>query len=393
MNQKRRKICAVTGSRADYGPLSAVLKELELRPELELSIIATGTHLSPQHGQTVDEIEADGLSVSARVPVLPGDDGRLAVTAAVGEGTTQLAIALEQIAPDIVILLGDRFEIFAAAQAAFLLGIPIAHIHGGEITEGAMDDGLRHAISKLSSLHFAATESAARRLRQMGEPPDRVIIVGAIGLENSNATDLADRAELEATLGIPLNDPLLVVTYHPETNRRRGSDEQTITALLSALEGISYGSLVFTGVNSDPGRESIETPIRKFAERHPGSTTVVNSLGHRRYFGALRLAAAVIGNSSSGIIEAPTFNVPTVNIGDRQKGRDQAQSIINCDENEEAIRAAIERAIEPGFPSSLSGQQLAYASQGGSATITNVLATQPLDHMTVKEFHNFPIPA
>jgi UDP-hydrolysing UDP-N-acetyl-D-glucosamine 2-epimerase len=382
-----RRVSVVTGSRADYGLLAGLMRELRDDPAFALQTVVTGAHLSPKFGLTVREIEADGFAIDARVDLGLDSDARAAIAAATGRGLAGLARALADLAPDIVVVLGDRYEIFAAAAAALILGIPVAHIHGGEITEGAMDDSIRHAVTKMASLHFAAAEPYARRIAQMGEDPARVFAVGALGVEAALSPTMLPADELERDLGLALREPTLLVTYHPVT-LRKDAETIAIDALLAALDRFTDARIVITGVNADPGHTAVTSHLNDYARTHARRATLHASLGQRRYLSVMRRAAAVIGNSSSGIIEAPALGVPTVNIGDRQKGRLKATSVIDCGETTDDIARAIERAIDPQFRAKNAGQMLPYGGGGTAAKIAAVLKAADLNRLKNKTFHD-----
>lgn len=381
-----RSIAAITGSRADYGLLSGLLHDLRVASDFDLHVIVAGTHMSARFGRTIDEIRADGITPEAVVDMEPSGDGRCAVAQACGRGLSQIAESLDALRPDLALVLGDRFEILAASAAALLLNIPIAHIHGGEITEGAMDDSIRHAISKMAQIHFAAAKAYADRLIRMGEAPECVFNVGALAVDNLRRLKLLDRSELARDIGLPHDAPYLLVTYHPVT-RRDGDDRDAVRAMLQALDAWSDIYLVFTGVNVDPGHELIRGLIESYVAKRGERARLCLSLGHRRYLSAVKHALAVVGNSSSGIIEAPALEVPTVNIGSRQAGRLRAASVIDCDEHQESIQAAIGRALDPRFRASVAGQALPYG--GGEAASRIIAALRAIDRDTlgVKPFH------
>lgn len=382
-----RRVCVVTGSRADYGLLSVLLRQIKSDPAFALQIVATGAHLSPRFGMTVREIEADGFTVDARVEIGVEDDTPLAAAEAAGRAAAGVARELARLAPDLIVFLGDRYEILAAAQAALLLGVPIAHIHGGEITEGAMDDSIRHAITKMAALHFPAAEPYARRIIQMGEDPERVFTVGALGVEAALSLPALPADQLDRDLGLPLRDPVLLVTYHPVT-LRKGGEGPAVDALLEALDEFPKARIVITGVNADPGHAAISARFSAYAANKPDRASVHESLGQRRYLSVMRRAAAVIGNSSSGIIEAPALGVPTVNIGDRQKGRLKAPSVIDCGETANGIADAVARAIAPQFHARIAGQAPPYGGGGTAAKIAAVLKGVDLSRLGAKRFHD-----
>ena len=384
-----RKICVVTGTRAEYGLLFWLMKEIEADAVLDLQLAVTGAHLSEKFGNTVSVIENDGFTVDARIDLDLSSDTPVGITRSLGLGVTGFGEAFERLAPDIVVVLGDRYETFAAAQAAMLARIPIAHIHGGEITEGAMDDAMRHAITKLSHLHFTAAEPYRTRVIQLGEHPDRVFSTGAIGLDNIDRLDLLDRAGLEAETGIPAGQGFFLVTYHPVTAGTGGEDREA-EEMLNAFDGFGDYAVLLTGVNADPGHDHIAGLLSAYAEAQPNRVSMHGSLGQLRYLSAMKHSAGVIGNSSSGIIEAPALGVPTINIGDRQKGRLRAPSVLDCDGTKDAITAAIERALDPGFLAGLKDMDLPYGTPGASVEIERRLKGADLGAILGKSFYDLP---
>jgi UDP-hydrolysing UDP-N-acetyl-D-glucosamine 2-epimerase len=384
-----RTIAAVTGSRAEYGLLQGLLRILSAEPTVALRIVATGSHLSPRFGETWREIESDGFTIDAKVPLPLGDDSAVGTSIAMSAALTGVASALSGLNPDIVVLLGDRYEILAAAVAALLLRIPVAHIHGGEVTSGAMDDAMRHAITKMSHLHFTAAEIYSRRVVQLGEPPENVHTVGAIGLDGLADLPALGREALAKSVGIELGEPLFLVTYHPATLGDRDPGEAA-GALIEALKGFPEATLLFTGVNADTGNRAIADRIEKFVALNPGRAVCTDSLGRARYVAAMRIADAVIGNSSSGIIEAPALGTPTVNIGDRQAGRLRSASVVDCPEDARAIGAAIRRAIGAEFRGSIRGMTPAYGNGGAARRIADILRRHDVAHLTAKKFHDLP---
>jgi len=380
-----RRVCVVTGSRAEYGLLYWLLKEIENSPSLDLQLVVTGAHLDAGFGDTVDTITGDGFTIDARVPMNLDDTSPAGVGAAMGRALTGLSAAFDELQPQILVILGDRYEMLAAASAATVLGLPIAHIHGGEVTTGAMDDAMRHAISKLSHLHFAAAEPYRRRVIQMGENPDHVFTVGEVGLDNIARLELMDRPSLEAGLGFVLGEQYFVATYHPETLGELPPAE-AVQNLLAALDAFEAYKIIFTGVNADPGRDVVAAAISDFAGKQPERARLVQSLGQVRYLSALKHCAAVVGNSSSGVIEAPAMAVPTVNVGNRQKGRLRAPSVIDCGPATAAIAAAIGQAISPGFTENL--KKLPAPDGQTSRRIAERLAEFPLEGLLQKEFYD-----
>lgn len=341
MNNKR-KICIVTGTRAEYGILSQLMQSLKSDDRVELQIIATNMHLSPEFGLTYKEIEADGFDIDRKVEMLLSSDTHVGTVKSMGLASIGFADAYEELGPDLIMILGDRYEMLAAASAALIFGIPVAHLHGGEITEGAYDDSIRHAITKLSYLHFTSTEEYRNRVIQMGEFPDRVHWVGALGVDGLTSMEFMTVDELNVSLDFNLGDSFIVVTYHPVT-KEPGEAEQQISNLLASLEEVmDKHKILMTLPNSDSGGRSIARIIREWAVDYPDKVCVVTSLGKKRYFSALRHCTAVAGNSSSGLLEAPSFGKPTLNIGNRQKGRAQGNTVVNCDTDSKAIKQGLE---------------------------------------------------
>ena len=381
-----RKICLVTGSRAEYGHLRWLAQEIADDPDLRLQWLVTGSHLMERFGLTHQEIEDDGFVIDVKVEMPLDDDSAGAIVRSLGEGVIGMSDALERLTPDIVVILGDRYEMLGAASAALLLGLPIAHVHGGEVTEGAFDDAIRHAITKMAHLHFVATETYRRRVIQLGEQPDRVHHVGAPGLDNIDNLDLLDLGSLEELLGFRLGAGYFLVTYHPVT-LRSGDPAAPAREMLAALDAFPERNILFTGVNADPGHDAIAGAIGDYARANPERALVRASLCETAYLSAMKHAAAVIGNSSSGVIEAPALRTPTVNIGDRQKGRLSAPSVIDCEETAASIRQAIERALEPSFTKALKNMISPYGAAGASTKIKKLLKSASLDGLTWKRFH------
>jgi UDP-N-acetylglucosamine 2-epimerase (non-hydrolysing)/GDP/UDP-N,N'-diacetylbacillosamine 2-epimerase (hydrolysing) len=337
------KICAVTGSRADWGLLSPPLALLRADKAFALDLVVTGQHLVPAEGNTAQEIEREGFAISARVDMLLASDTPVAVAKSMGLAVAGFADAFARLAPDLVFVLGDRYEILAAVEAAVVARLPVAHLCGGDITEGAMDDAIRHAITKLSHLHFVTNEAAAQRLRQLGEDPDRVHCVGSPGLDRIRQTKLLDRAAFFQRIGLAPRAANLLVTFHPET-LNTDTLGQCLEMLVALHELGPESGLIFTGSNADPGGRGVDRLVGEFVATHDNACAHA-SLGAELYFSALRHARAVVGNSSSGLYEAPSFKIPTVNIGDRQRGRLRAASVIDCAAERRAIEAAIRRAL------------------------------------------------
>ena len=327
---------------------------------------------------TINEIESDGFVPVAKLPIDLSDDSKLATVKAMANVTSQIAETLSGLNPDVVVLLGDRYEILATAQAALMLDIPVAHIHGGELTSGAFDDSIRHAVTKMSSLHFVAAQEYARRVVQLGEQPSSVFNVGSLGVENALASKLMDKSDLSAALNVELKNPILLVTYHPTTRSTMSVTEET-DQVLSALEKFSYCTIVFTGVNADPGNAELSSQITKFVQRDPKRRSLHASLGQNKYLSLLNLCDAVIGNSSSGIIEAPAFGKPTVNIGSRQDGRLRANSIIDVGVAKQEIQTAIETALSPNWRERCAETVSSYKSSNTAQLIADTLKNAELN--------------
>lgn len=371
-----RRIAFFTSSRAEYGLLRPLMAEVASRRKLSLQVIASGTHLSEAHGATWREIVADGFPIDARVEMAVAGDDAEGVALSAAQVLSGVAGALVRLKPDVLVLLGDRYELLAAAQAAVLARVPIAHIHGGEATEGAIDESIRHAVTKLSHWHFAAAEPYAERIRQMGEALARVWNVGAPAMDNIAALDPVPKDALEVFLGLPLRAPAFLVTYHPVTLEDDGG-LAAMQALLAALDAGS-GSVVITGANADPGGNAIRASLQAFADDHPDRVVLVESLGARRYLSLMRHVDAVVGNSSSGLLEAPAVGVPTVDIGPRQQGRLRAPSVLHCGESEAEIRQALDTALSPAHRAIAARRESPYGQPGAARRIVDLLATVDL---------------
>ncbi|WP_019123263.1 UDP-N-acetylglucosamine 2-epimerase [Brevibacillus massiliensis] len=342
----KRKICVVTGTRAEYGLLYWLMREIENIPDFELQIAVTGAHLSPEYGFTYRDIENDGFFINERIEMLLSSDSCVGVTKSVGLATIGFADAFDRLKPDLVVILGDRYEMLAAAQAALIAKIPIAHIAGGDTTEGAFDEAIRHSITKMSHIHFVTNEDAARRVRQMGENPKHIFNVGSMGIDHIRRLRLIERNDLEKELDFKFREKNLLVTYHPVTLELNSDSLHQFQELLNALDGLGnqYG-LIFTRPNADPCGKAINVLLDKFVATHENARAYT-SLGQLRYLSTIAQVNAVVGNSSSGLYEVPSFKIPTVNIGDRQKGRLQATSVINCEPRTDSILRAIREAME-----------------------------------------------
>lgn len=385
----KRRICIVTGTRAEFGLLRFLMQRLEDDPTVDLQVVATGMHLSPAFGSTYREIEAAGFSIAAKVEMLLSSDSSSATTKSIGLGVIGFADAFAALRPDLIVLLGDRFEILAAAIAAMVAGVPVAHLHGGETTEGAFDEAIRHSITKMAHLHFVAAPEYRKRVIQLGEHPERVFLVGGLGVDAILHTELLDRAALEESIGIRLREKMLLITFHPVTLDLHSSGEQ-MQELLAALSDLSDTSLIFTMPNADTGNSEITSLLNQFVDQ-TANAHLFSSLGQRRYLSCMKLADGVIGNSSSGLAEAPSFRIGTVNIGDRQKGRLRAQSVIDCPPERDAIREAISTLYSDAFQRALSSVTNPYGDGGASERIARTLSDYPLAGLLKKTFHDLPV--
>jgi len=378
-----RRVAVITGGRADYGLLRPLLRALVDDPVFELDVIVTGMHLVPEQGETWREVERDGFRIAEKVNLDIAGDRPTAIARAIGTGVAGMSDAFARMRPDIVVLLGDRFEIFAAAVAAMIARIPIAHIHGGEATYGAMDEAIRHSITKMAQWHCTSTEAYRRRVIQLGEAPERVFFVGAIGLDNIRTTALLDRAALERSLQFTLGKPTFLVTFHPVTLEPNSADQ--VDALLAALDEFPQARVVVTLPNVDTDSRAIRARLTAYASDNQGRVAAFAALGTERYLSMLAHCDAVIGNSSSGFIEAPSFRVPTVNIGDRQMGRIAPPSVIHCRPTRDEIRQAIRRALDPKFIASLRDMKNPYGDGYATSRIVDVLRSVPLGEGAIKK--------
>lgn len=383
-----RTIGVVTVARSDYYILLPVLRAIEGDPGLRLRLIVGGMHLSPEFGLTVGAIERDGFEIAERVEMLLSSDTALGTAKSIGLGVIGFAEAYARTAPDLLVVLGDRFEMHAAALAALPFGIPIAHIHGGERTEGAIDDALRHGITKMAHLHFTATEEYAARVCRMGEEPWRVTVSGAPSLDNVSTVGRLDDRALQRRFGFPVSPETLLVTFHPVTLALERTKAK-VDALLAALDR-AHRPIIFTLPNADPGGRLVASAIHAFVETHPDAR-VLDNLGTQAYFSLMDVVAAMVGNSSSGIIEAASFALPVVNVGARQAGRTRAGNVVDVDADEDAaaISAAIDRATAPAFRASLEGMSNPYGSGDAASTIATVIRDVTIDgRLIMKKFND-----
>ncbi len=334
------KIAVLTATRAEYGLLSSIIKRMNNDSQIEVRVVVTGTHLAPEFGSTYKEVEADGVEIDEKIEILDENDGAVAMSRTMANALIHFSEYFDRRRPDALMVLGDRYETLAVCAAAMNTQIPIVHLYGGETTQGAIDEAVRHSISKMSYLHFTSTEEYRRRVIQLGEQPERVFAVGAIGVENALSLSLLTKAELEESVGISLKTPYIVATYHPVTLENESVESQ-IDAFLQAIERKSDYTYIVTKANADAGGRKVNQMLEEYAEDHQ-NVHVVDSLGVKRYLSALKYCNMVIGNSSSGITEAPSFHIPTVNIGNRQKGRSHAETVIDCKNDVESIVKAID---------------------------------------------------
>lgn len=381
-----RKICVITGTRAEYGLLRWVMQGINDDHGLTLQVIATGMHLSPEFGLTYREIEKDGFKIDRKVEMLTSSDTSVGIAKSMGLGLIGFADVLNELLPDLIIVLGDRFEIFAAVVAALVARIPVAHVHGGEATEGLIDEAIRHSITKMSQVHFVATKEYRKRVIQLGEQPERVFLVGGLGIDNIKRLKLLDRTELEASIDFKLGKKNLLITFHPVTLESATAAEQ-MAELLAALAELKDTKLIFTLPNADTdGRELIEM-VDKFVSQH-SNARAFTSLGQLRYLSCVCHVDGVIGNSSSGLLEVPSFKKGTVNIGDRQRGRLQAASVINCEPTRDSISTAIKKIYDVNFTNSLSQVENPYGEGGASEKIVNSIKSIALDNIIKKRFYD-----
>lgn len=382
-----RKICVITGSRAEYGLLSGLMRAIREDDDLQLQVIATNMHLSPEFGLTYREIEKDGFTIDKKVEMLLSSDTPNATAKSVGLGTIGFADAYEDLKPDIILVLGDRYEILSAVSTALFYKIPIAHLHGGEITEGAYDDCIRHSITKMSHLHFTSTQEYRNRVIQLGEQPERVFNVGAIGVENIKNIPLMSKAELEESIDFEIGDKCLLVTYHPVTLENSTAEEQCKN-LLSALDRYNDYRVIFTMPNSDTNGRIIMHEIEKYVEHNKERAIAFKSLGLKRYLSALQYVTAVVGNSSSGIIEVPTFGIPTMDIGDRQKGRISADSVIHCGVSFAEICQGLQETLSDAHVLRSKSCENPYDKNNTVENILKVIKEYPIENLIQKTFYN-----
>ena len=381
-----RKICVITGTRAEYGLMRWVMQGIKDDPDLTLQVIATGMHLSPEFGLTYREIEKDGFKIDRRIEMLTSSDTPVGIAKSMGLGLIGFADALNELKPNLILVLGDRFEVFAAVAAALVARVPVAHLHGGEATEGLVDEAFRHSITKMSHLHFVAAEEYRQRVIQLGEQPERVFLVGGLGVDNIKYLKLLDKAELEASLDFKLGKKNLLITFHPVTLETATATAQ-MTELLTALDGLNDTQLIFTLPNADADSRSLITMVEQFVKQHPNARAYT-SLGQLRYLSCIAQVDGVVGNSSSGLTEVPSFKKGTINIGDRQRGRLQAASVISCEPIRQSIEEALKRLYLADFQASLSQVLNPYGVGGASEKIISSIKSSPLEDLLKKRFYN-----
>lgn len=381
-----KKICVVTGTRAEYGLLYWLMKEIQADSELQLQLIVTGMHLSPEFGLTFKEVEKE-FHIDKKIEMLLSSDTPIGISKSMGLAQISFAEAYAELQPDLIFLLGDRYEIFAAASAAMVARIPIAHLHGGETTEGAFDEAMRHSITKMSHLHFTATDEYRKRVIQLGEHPDRIFNVGGLGIENIKRLPLLNKQELEESIGFKLAEKNLLVTFHPVTLEDSTAKRQ-FTELLTALDELDDTHLIFTKANSDTDGRIINQMIDDYVSKNSHKAAAFTSLGQLRYLSALQFVDAMVGNSSSGLAEAPSFKIGTINIGERQKGRGKADSVIDCEPIKASIQAALIRLYSEEFQKQLTKVKNPYGDGCASKKIIKIVKNTDLNCIVKKKFYD-----
>lgn len=381
-----RKICIITGTRAEYGLLRWLMQSIRDDPDLTLQIIATGMHLSPEFGLTYLEIERDGFEIDRKVEMLTSSDTSVGITKSMGLGLIGFADALNELKPDLIVVLGDRFEIFSAVSAALIARIPVAHIHGGESTEGLIDEAIRHSISKMSHLHYVATDEYRQRVIQLGEQPDQVFLVGALGCDNISRIQLLERGALETALDFKFGSKNLLITFHPVTLDVSTAENQ-MGELLAALAILDDTKLIFTLPNSDTDGRIIIEMVKNFVAKN-SNARAYTSLGQLRYLSCVALVDGVVGNSSSGLLEVPSFQKGTINIGDRQRGRLKARSVIDCDPTRNSIGTALTKLYSSNFQVALEKVTNPYGEGGATRKIFSSIKTVSLDGIIKKRFYD-----
>ncbi|MGQ7844905.1 UDP-N-acetylglucosamine 2-epimerase [Granulosicoccus sp. 3-233] len=382
-----RRICVITGGRADYGLLRELLDELQILDGIALQLLVTGSHLSQAHGLTIDAIRTDGYRVDRVVDMLLASDSTVAISKSMGLGLIGFADALQSLSPHMVVVLGDRYEIWAAAAACLIQRIPLAHIHGGEVTSGAFDEAIRHSITKMAHYHFTSAERYRQRVIQLGEQPDRVFNVGSLGVGIIRQMAYLSREQLHAELGLRFGRRNLLVTFHPVTLDEEAGLSQC-QALLAALAECQDTQIIFTEANADSMGSRLNRLIADFVGEHPDTSVSFKYMGQLRYLSTMKLVDAVVGNSSSGVIEAPLLGTPTVNIGERQAGRIRVASVIDCEAEQGAIHEAIQSACRRGRSSGADLTQLPFGQGQTASTIAGLLKELPVENLLMKQFHD-----
>lgn len=384
-----RKICVITGTRAEFGLLSGLMRIIQRSETTTLQVVATNMHLSERYGNTYREIEEAGFTIDYKVPILDDNakDDANATIQSMSKALVGFASAYDALQPDLIVVLGDRFEILAAVETALIKQIPVAHIHGGELTFGAYDDAIRHSITKMSHLHFTSTEAYRMRVIQLGEQPDKVFAVGALGVENIKKVPLMSKEETEQSIQFAIDEQTLLITYHPVT-LSESNPLDDINALFDALDEHPKLRVIFTMPNSDTGGKVIANAIEQYAERNADRVQAYKSLGMRRYLSVMKYCAAVVGNSSSGIVETPSFHIPTLNIGTRQEGRIAAQSVYNCSTDKASISAGLEHILSPEFRNVAAQATNPYDKEGTAQAIFDIISKYPLEGIIQKHFYD-----
>jgi GDP/UDP-N,N'-diacetylbacillosamine 2-epimerase (hydrolysing) len=382
----RRKICVVTGTRAEYGLLYWLMKEIDADPELGLQIIATGMHLSSEFGNTYQQIESDGFEIDKKIDIELSSDSEVGISKSMGLGMIGFANAFNDLKPDLCIVLGDRFEIFSAVSAAMIAKIPIAHLHGGESTEGAFDESIRHSITKMSHLHFTATEEYKNRVIQLGEQPNKVFNVGGLGIDNINKLKLLSKADFENAIDFTFGKKNILVTFHPVTLENFTAKVQ-FQELLNSINKLENTKIIFTKANSDTNGRIINSMIDDYVAINDNSIAFT-SMGALNYLSALQFVDVVVGNSSSGLLEAPSFNIATIDIGDRQKGRIKADSVISCSPTQENIRSAFDKSYSEDFQNIVDNTKNPYGNGGASKIVVDIIKDFDLNGILKKIFYD-----
>ena len=381
------KICVVTGTRAEYGLLYWTMKAIQANLKTQLSVCVTGMHLSPEFGMTYQQIEEDGFEIDGKVEMLLSSDTSVGVTKSMGLGLIGFADFYERTRPDWVLVLGDRYEILSAVTAAMIAKIPIAHCHGGEATEGLIDEAIRHSITKMAHLHFTSTEEYRQRVIQLGEQPDSVYNTGALGIENINKLALLNKKDFQKSINFNLSEINFLVTFHPVTLEKSSAEDQ-FNELLYSLDQFPKANVIFTKPNADNDGRILNDLIDNYVKTNYLRAIAFNSLGQLRYLSAIEHCQVVIGNSSSGLIEVPSFKKPTINIGDRQRGRIEAESVITCEPNKKAVVESIQLAVSLSFQEKIRQITNPYGEENSSDKILKTILNTPLQNILKKKFYN-----